>query len=170
MPHALWQQRSSISPKSATAGKRSSMNLCCTYAGISLKSLELYALVFMTRYLDVFTNTTSLYNTCFKIFYLAASIGLVYAIRKKEPFKSTYLFERDSFLHVKFAIVPCAVLALVINEIRWSSYSPWLIFREVCSASCKLHKCPLHPTQLCSTCGHFLCSWRRLPFSLSWYC
>ena len=96
-----------------------------------MKSLELYALVFVTRYLDVFTNTTSLYNTFFKVFYLSASIGLVYVIRYKEPFKSTYLFERDTFLHVKFAILPCAAIALVVNEIRWTSFAPWTIFTEV---------------------------------------
>ena len=156
--------------KSALAPAAAATATCTAFfSGISLKSLELYALVFITRYLDVFTNTTSLYNTVFKIFYLTASIGLVYAIRKKEPFKSTYLFERDSFLHVKFAIVPCAVIALVINEIRWSTYSPWIIFREVRPTG-SVARARTTPAPVRSTCGHSRCSWRPLPFSRSWCC
>lgn len=99
--------------------------------GISLKTQELYLIVFLTRYLDLFTNKTSLYNTLFKIFYIAASAGLVYLIRFREPFKSMYLFERDTFLHWKFAVLPCAVLALFINDINWTGFNAWLIFREV---------------------------------------
>ncbi|CAE7897213.1 ERD2B [Symbiodinium sp. KB8] len=100
--------------------------------GISLKTQELYLIVFLTRYLDLFTNKTSLYNTLFKIFYIAASAGLVYLIRFREPFKSMYLFERDTFLHWKFAVLPCAVLALFINDINWTGFNAWLIFREYC--------------------------------------
>merc|ERR1712023_134064 len=41
-----------------------------TCAGISLRTQELYGLVFVTRYLDIFYNFSSLYNTIFKIMYL----------------------------------------------------------------------------------------------------
>jgi len=36
-------------------------------AGISLKTQELYALVFITRYLDLFWNFYSLYNSIMKV-------------------------------------------------------------------------------------------------------
>lgn len=101
------------------------------HAGISLKSLELYALVFLTRYLDLFTNHTSLYNTVYKVFYLSASFGLVYLLRYREPYRSTYLFERDTFLHWKFAVAPCAVLALVFSGINWFDTGVLEILREV---------------------------------------
>lgn len=38
----------------------------CT-AGISGKSQVLFAVVFTARYLDLFTNYISLYNTCMKV-------------------------------------------------------------------------------------------------------
>ena len=39
--------------------------LCTT--GISGKSQVLFAVVFTARYLDLFTNYLSLYNTCMKV-------------------------------------------------------------------------------------------------------
>lgn len=42
-------------------------------AGISLKTLELYLLVFLTRYVDLFTNFVSLYNTSMKVIYIGCA-------------------------------------------------------------------------------------------------
>jgi ER lumen protein retaining receptor len=39
----------------------------CTRSGISLKTQELYCLVFIARYLDIFWNFISMYNTCMKV-------------------------------------------------------------------------------------------------------
>jgi hypothetical protein len=52
-----------------------------TSAGISLKTQELYLLVFITRYLDLFKVWHSWYNTVMKIIYIALSALLVYALR-----------------------------------------------------------------------------------------
>ena len=54
-----------------------------TSAGISLKTQELYLLVFITRYLDLFKVWHSWYNTVMKIIYIALSALLVYALRFK---------------------------------------------------------------------------------------
>eukprot|EP01116_Phalansterium_solitarium_P021451 TRINITY_DN6670_c0_g1_i2.p2 TRINITY_DN6670_c0_g1~~TRINITY_DN6670_c0_g1_i2.p2 ORF type:complete len:200 (+),score=0.81 TRINITY_DN6670_c0_g1_i2:61-600(+) len=81
--------------------------------GISLKTQELYALVFVTRYLDLFYNFLSLYNTLMKIFYLLATFGIIYLMRFK--YKASYDKEHDNF-RVLFLIAPCAVLALLINQ------------------------------------------------------
>lgn len=43
---------------------------CCT--GISGKSQILFALVFTTRYLDLFTNFISIYNTVMKVVFSSA--------------------------------------------------------------------------------------------------
>ena len=51
-------------------------------AGISLKTQELYLIVFVARYLDLFTNFYSLYNSIMKIVYLIASGYIVYMIRE----------------------------------------------------------------------------------------
>ena len=54
-------------------------------AGISLKTQELYLLVFLTRYLDVFTNTRYAYLVLMKILYVSLAGYIVYLIRKKDP-------------------------------------------------------------------------------------
>jgi len=81
--------------------------------GISLKTQELFLLVFVTRYLDLFNTFYSLYNSIMKIAYISATASIIYMIRFKEPYKSKYDRSQDSFLHVKFAVAPCAVLALI---------------------------------------------------------
>ncbi|XP_023634962.1 ER lumen protein-retaining receptor B isoform X3 [Capsella rubella] len=58
-------------------------------AGVSLKTQELYAIVFATRYLDIFTSFYSIYNTLMK--------------------------EQDTFRHW-FLVLPCLLLALLIHE------------------------------------------------------
>jgi ER lumen protein retaining receptor len=93
--------------------------------GISLKTQELYLLVFLCRYIDLFTNFYSLYNTVFKIFYITCSAAIVCMIRFKNPWKQTNHRQQDTFNYL-YAIVPCFVLALLFNyeftvmEILWT--------------------------------------------------
>jgi len=86
--------------------------------GISVKTQELFLLVFCTRYLDLFTNFFSVYNTCMKILYIVLSGGLVYLLHFVEPFKTTApkAHDLDVVQHWKILVAPCAVLALIINE------------------------------------------------------
>jgi len=92
-------------------------------AGISGRSQALFALVFLTRYLDLFTNFISLYNTAMKIFFLVSSIGTIYLMFLK--FKATYDHNHDTF-RVEFILLPTAILSLVLNhefsvmEILWT--------------------------------------------------
>jgi ER lumen protein retaining receptor len=92
-------------------------------AGISGRSQILFALVFITRYLDLFTHYISLYNSIMKCFYLASSIGTIYLMFSK--FKATYDRNHDTF-RVEFLLIPCAILALLVNhefevlEILWT--------------------------------------------------
>jgi hypothetical protein len=83
--------------------------------GISIKTQEIYLLVFVTRYLDLFTTFYSLYNTLMKILYLGTTSYIIYMVRYMEPFKTQYEVSHDSFLHWKFAVAPCAVVALITN-------------------------------------------------------
>lgn len=83
--------------------------------GISVKTQELYLVVFITRYLDLFTSFYSVYNSVMKVLYISSTAYLVYMIRRVEPFKSTYDHAHDSFLHWKFAVAPCVVLAIIVN-------------------------------------------------------
>lgn len=91
--------------------------------GLSGRSQVLFAIVFLSRYLDLFTNFVSLYNSVMKVFFLATSIGTVYLMWFK--FKATYDRNNDS-LRVEFLLVPAALLALLVNheftimEVMWT--------------------------------------------------
>lgn len=92
-------------------------------AGISGRSQVLFAIVFLTRYLDLFTNFISVYNTTMKVFFLASSIGTVYLMYMK--FKATYDHNHDTF-RIEFLLGPCVLLALLLNhefsvmEVLWT--------------------------------------------------
>lgn len=81
--------------------------------GISVRTHELFLLVFITRYLDLFTTFYSLYNSVMKVLYIVSTAMIVYTIKYKEPICSTYDKAQDSFLHWKFAVAPCAVIGLI---------------------------------------------------------
>ncbi|KAG6505426.1 hypothetical protein ZIOFF_037782 [Zingiber officinale] len=83
--------------------------------GISLKTQELYALVFATRYLDIFTDFISVYNTIMKLIFLGSSFSIVLYIRRHKIVRRSYDKDQDTFRHF-FLVLPCLLLALVINE------------------------------------------------------
>jgi ER lumen protein retaining receptor len=86
--------------------------------GISLKTQDLRLIVFVTRYLDLFTSFYSYYNSLMKILYITATAYIIYMIKGMEPYKSNFDEAGDSFLHYRFAVAPCVVLAVVtrLNE------------------------------------------------------
>lgn len=86
--------------------------------GVSIKTQELYLIVFVTRYLDLFTTYYSLYNSLMKILYISATAYIIYMVKGTEPFKSTFDKAHDSFLHLQFAVAPCVILAVVTNVIQ----------------------------------------------------
>jgi ER lumen protein retaining receptor len=92
-------------------------------AGISGKSQILFALTYMTRYLDVFTSFVSVYNTTMKFAFVSASAFTVYLIYKK--YRATYDQNHDTF-RIEFVLVPAAILALIFNysytvlEVFWA--------------------------------------------------
>ncbi len=82
-------------------------------AGISGKSQIMFALVFTTRYLDLFTNFISVYNTSMKVIYIACAYATVYLIYLK--FKATYDSNSDTF-RMEFLIVPVGGLSFLVNH------------------------------------------------------
>jgi len=92
-------------------------------AGISGRSQLLFALVFITRYLDLFTSFISVYNTVMKVFFLVSSMGTVYLMYMK--FKATYDHNHDTF-RIEFLLGPAVLLALFLNhefsvmEVLWT--------------------------------------------------
>lgn len=98
-----------------------------TAAGISLKTQFLYALVFSTRYIDLFFVYVSAYNTLMKLFFLATSWHICYLMRSRSPWKATYDRDNDTF-RIRYLIIPCAILAIIfhretmheVTEILWT--------------------------------------------------
>jgi len=85
--------------------------------GISVRTHELFLLVFVTRYLDLFTTFYSVYNSVMKVIYIASTASIIYTIRFQEPIKSTYDKAQDTFLHWRFAVLPCAIVAGITHMI-----------------------------------------------------
>lgn len=96
--------------------------------GLSLKTQVLYVIVYLTRYLDLFTKFYSLYNTVLKIFFIGSSVYTVYVMVYK--YQKTIKEDIDNF-PVKYLVGASAVCGLVVThkysvgEVVWS-FSLWL--------------------------------------------
>ncbi|KAK3611055.1 hypothetical protein CHS0354_000372 [Potamilus streckersoni] len=92
-------------------------------AGISGKSQILFALVFLSRYIDLLFSFISIYNTVMKLFFITSSLFTVYLMYFK--FKATYDSNHDTF-RAEFLVVPVGGLAFLVNhefiptEILWT--------------------------------------------------
>lgn len=96
-------------------------------SGISFKSQALYLLVYVTRYLDLF-STESYYNLLFKILFISSQGYIVYLMTTK--YKPTHDPNLDTF-RVQYLLGGAAVLAVLIPykwtpaEMLWA-FSIWL--------------------------------------------
>ena len=102
------------------------LNITKNSKGVSLKTQELFLLVFISRYLDLFTgHWVSLYNTIMKLLYIGSTGGIVYVIREVNPWKRTYSEEvrhQDTFQHLPFCVGPAAAFAFLICFIGMNIY------------------------------------------------
>lgn len=102
--------------------------------GISFKTQVLYALVFITRYLDLFTfNYVSFYNTMMKLFFIVSSgyiVVLLQRFNKTNPIAYKEMIMADTF-KIKYLLGGSFFLSLIFNykfsviEVLWS-FSLWL--------------------------------------------
>ena len=96
--------------------------------GLSLKTQCCYALVFITRYLDLFTRYVSFYNTLMKIAFISTSIYVVYLMAKK--YRKDIQEDEDNF-PVRYLVGPAFFCSLVFTpgykfmDITWA-FSLWL--------------------------------------------
>ncbi|XP_023513912.1 ER lumen protein-retaining receptor-like [Cucurbita pepo subsp. pepo] len=94
-------------------------------AGISLRTQELYALVFITRYLDIFDGFSSIYNSIMKLIFLGSSLSIVWYMRQHKVVRRSYDKDQDTFRN-QYIVLPCLLLALVFNhkftfkEVMWT--------------------------------------------------
>ena len=66
--------------------------------GISGRSQILFLVTYVARYLDLFTNFVSVYNSAMKVFFISASAATVYLMLFK--FKATYDHNHDTLRSV----------------------------------------------------------------------
>jgi len=92
---------------------------------------ELYLIVFVTRYIDLFYSFISLYNSTMKIFFILSTGYLVYLMRFKPPINQTYDRAVDNFWYEAYILPPVLLLSMFtceefsLTEILWTS-SIWL--------------------------------------------
>ncbi|CCE63139.1 hypothetical protein TPHA_0E00430 [Tetrapisispora phaffii CBS 4417] len=105
-----------------------------TIEGISIKTQVLYVLVFLTRYLDLFSfRLVSFYNTIMKLFFISSSIYVVVLLQRSKTTQAVAyktMLLTDTF-KVQYILLGTLIAAFVINhkftfvEIAWS-FSVWL--------------------------------------------
>lgn len=83
--------------------------------GISLKTQELYIVVFIARYLDLFTNCVSLYNMVMKLVFVGSSVSIVWCIRLHPIVWKSYDGDLDTFPHY-FLIAGSFATAILYHE------------------------------------------------------
>jgi len=92
-------------------------------SGISGKSQILFTLVYVTRYLDLFTSFISVYNSFMKVVFIGSSVATLYLMYAK--FKATYDRNHDTF-RIEFLLIPVTILGLLVNheftplEVLWT--------------------------------------------------
>ncbi|TDZ22574.1 ER lumen protein-retaining receptor [Colletotrichum sidae] len=100
------------------------LNSC---SGISFKSQALYLVVYITRYLDLFT-TSSLWNLIFKILFISSQAYIIYLMAT--AYKPTNDPNQDTF-RVQYLLGGAAVMGILFpyqytfKEISWA-FSIWL--------------------------------------------
>mmetsp|Transcript_20155 Transcript_20155/g.56138 ORF Transcript_20155/g.56138 Transcript_20155/m.56138 type:complete len:245 (-) Transcript_20155:804-1538(-) len=80
-------------------------------SAMSRKSQELYVLVAVTRYLDLFSSFYSVYISFMKIVYISLGVATVACLYCKEPGCSAYNAAQDSVQHWLHIALPCFFLA-----------------------------------------------------------
>ena len=61
---------------------------------VSLKTQEVYLVVFCARYLDLFMYFINLYNTTMKIAFISATALIIYIMRFKRPISDVFFLSR----------------------------------------------------------------------------
>merc|ERR1712010_182046 len=77
-----------------------------TCAGLSLKTQIIYAVVFACRYLDLFTNFYSMYNTVLKILFLGCTYYIIYLCMYDAQISATYDVDKKDSFKIHFLLVP----------------------------------------------------------------
>jgi ER lumen protein retaining receptor len=82
--------------------------------GISLRTQEIYLLLFVCRYVDVFTNFISMYNTIMKFLFIGTTAYIVFLMRNS--LKNSLSPEPEGTQLCYMLIPGCMFLALVTEQ------------------------------------------------------
>mmetsp|Transcript_14751 Transcript_14751/g.16372 ORF Transcript_14751/g.16372 Transcript_14751/m.16372 type:complete len:248 (+) Transcript_14751:40-783(+) len=82
-------------------------------AGISLKTQILYAVVFVSRYMDLLWNWHSTYLVIMKLIFISSTFYIIYLIAFQ--YRHKYDKKNDQ-LPTYYLIIPCIVLALIAHQ------------------------------------------------------
>ncbi|MFQ6667874.1 hypothetical protein Gotur_033740 [Gossypium turneri] len=107
-----------VSREIAKISPRSSAEVFTAFLNVSTGKfccLELYALVFLARYLDLFTDFVSVYNTVMKVVFIVSSVAIVWCMRVDRIVRRSYDKDLDTFRH-HFLILTSFLLALLVHE------------------------------------------------------
>lgn len=86
-----------------------------TVLGLSVKTQELYLIVFLTRYIDIFSSS-SIFNSIMKFICIASTALIIYLVYNVDPYKTSYLaYYNDTFLHYRFIIAPSILMVMVTD-------------------------------------------------------
>mmetsp|Transcript_65464 Transcript_65464/g.142766 ORF Transcript_65464/g.142766 Transcript_65464/m.142766 type:complete len:218 (-) Transcript_65464:280-933(-) len=100
-------------------------------AGVSCRMQEMYAIVFICRYLDLLWSFISVYNTVMKVVFITSTVYLIYLMKFKTPICQTYDGTHDNFRYELYLLGPCLLLGIIFTEeytlpeVLWST-SIWL--------------------------------------------
>ena len=92
-----------------------------TVQELSYRTFEIYFVVFLTRYANIFSIWISAYTLTYKILFLSATGYLIFLIRVKKPYKLGYNPLLDNFPHY-FFLYPLALTIAVLFHISASTY------------------------------------------------
>ena len=81
--------------------------------GLSIKTQELYVIVFCSRYVDLFVYKVSLYNTCMKIAFIGSALFIVYVMRYKRPYCSVII--NISHVNMCRLMMPLLIASLILS-------------------------------------------------------
>ena len=99
--------------------------------GLSLKTQLLYAIVYITRYLDLFYLTSfdllHAYNLLMKLLFITSQLTVLYYSWFR--FKATYNAKLDT-VRIELLILPCLVLAFFFEDSPKHANMIWFL-REV---------------------------------------
>ena len=79
------------------------------------------AVVFCSRYVDLFWNFSSMYNWFLKVLFIGCSSAIVYFMRFGAPQQATYNPDLDAF-PVQYLLGPCALAGMLINQDHYSVF------------------------------------------------